>query len=69
VHPRDWPSPLSRRTVGGIIALSDALGISVTAEGVERAAQATMLRDAGCPAAQGHHLSKAVPAEQICELA
>jgi diguanylate cyclase (GGDEF)-like protein/PAS domain S-box-containing protein len=58
-------SDQSRRIVTGIIALSEALGISVTAEGVEHQEQAIMLREVGCPAAQGYLYSKAVPAEQI----
>ncbi|MBK9741199.1 MAG: EAL domain-containing protein [Actinobacteria bacterium] len=61
-------SDQSRRIVTGIIALSDALGISVTAEGVEDHEQAIMLRDVGCPAAQGYLYSKAVPAEDISPL-
>jgi diguanylate cyclase (GGDEF)-like protein/PAS domain S-box-containing protein len=58
-------SDQSRRIVNGIIALSVALGISVTAEGVETEQQASTLREVGCPAAQGFLYSPAVPAADI----
>jgi EAL domain-containing protein (putative c-di-GMP-specific phosphodiesterase class I) len=55
----------SRRLVAGIISLADALGMTVTAEGVERADQASMLRSLNCPGAQGYLFSPAVPADRI----
>ncbi len=58
-------SERSRRLVTGIVALADALGITVTAEGVERPEQADILRQIGCPGAQGFLYSQAVPAEHI----
>ncbi len=58
-------SERSRRLVTGIVALADALGITVTAEGVERPEQAAILRQIGCPGAQGFLYSQAVPAEHI----
>jgi EAL domain-containing protein (putative c-di-GMP-specific phosphodiesterase class I) len=56
------------RLVAGIIALARILDITVTAEGVEHAAQATLLREMGCPSAQGWLYSEAIPAEQLTPL-
>jgi predicted signal transduction protein with EAL and GGDEF domain len=56
------------RLVAGIIALAKVLGITVTAEGVEYADQATHLREMGCPSAQGFLYSPAVPVDQIPHL-
>ena len=58
-------SERSRRLVTGILALADALGITVTAEGVEEPEQARILLELGCPGAQGFLYSKAVAAEHI----
>jgi EAL domain-containing protein (putative c-di-GMP-specific phosphodiesterase class I) len=51
--------------VEGIVAFARALGIAVTAEGVEYPEQAARLRQIGCPSAQGWLYSKAVPSEEI----
>jgi diguanylate cyclase (GGDEF)-like protein/PAS domain S-box-containing protein len=51
--------------VEGIVAFARALGIAVTAEGVEHPEQAARLREIGCPSAQGWLFSKAVPPDQI----
>jgi diguanylate cyclase (GGDEF)-like protein/PAS domain S-box-containing protein len=58
-HDRDT------RIVDGIIALARALGLDVTAEGVENAEQAHLLRRMGCASAQGYLFSRAVPSDQI----
>ena len=57
-----------RRLVAGIIALAGALDITVTAEGVEYEAQATLLRAMGCPGAQGYLFAQAVPPDQVSGL-
>jgi EAL domain-containing protein (putative c-di-GMP-specific phosphodiesterase class I) len=44
------------------------LGIATTAEGVETAAQLERLRAEGCDEAQGFHLGRPVPAEQVAGL-
>lgn len=54
----------SRAVVGAIIAMAHALGLRVTAEGVETQAQADALRALGCDEIQGYWFSRplAVPA-------
>ncbi len=56
------------RLVTGIIALATTLDITVTAEGVEHPAQASRLRQMGCPSAQGWLYSAAVPSEDVVGL-
>ena len=45
--------------------LAHVLGLSVTAESVETAAQFTRLRELGCDTGQGWYFATALPAEQI----
>lgn len=47
------------------ISLATALKIPVTAEGIENARQAAILRDAGCDQLQGYLLGKPMPAGEI----
>ena len=51
--------------VRSIIAMARNLGLDVTAEGVETAAQATFLRAEGCHDLQGYVFSKPMPAESF----
>ncbi len=51
----------SRSLVTSILALASSLGMKVTAEGVETAAQLAMLTDGSCDEAQGYLLGKPVP--------
>ncbi len=48
-----------------IIALGHSLQLRVLAEGLESSAQLAFLRSAGCDEAQGHYLSKPVPAKEF----
>ncbi|HUQ14825.1 MAG TPA: EAL domain-containing protein [Gemmatimonadales bacterium] len=48
-----------------IIGLSDTLRLQTVAEGIEMAEQRAALIELGCPLGQGHHFSRAVPAEAI----
>lgn len=58
-------NPTSQAIIRTIVSLSQALRLSVVAEGVESAAQAAMLREAGCDQLQGFHLARPVPAAEI----
>jgi EAL domain-containing protein (putative c-di-GMP-specific phosphodiesterase class I) len=48
-----------------IVAMSRALSLSVTAEGVEQERQAKELQRLGCQLAQGFYFSRPVPATEI----
>jgi EAL domain-containing protein (putative c-di-GMP-specific phosphodiesterase class I) len=52
----------SQKIVAAIIGLARALGLSVTAEGVENAWTFDMLRDLGCDTAQGYFIARPLPA-------
>ncbi|MBU2669128.1 GGDEF domain-containing phosphodiesterase [Actinoplanes bogorensis] len=45
-----------------LVEACHALGMTVTAEGIETAEQATTLRDLGCDHGQGYHLGRPAPA-------
>jgi diguanylate cyclase (GGDEF)-like protein len=51
-----------------IIAMSSALGMSVTAEGVESIEQMEFLKEAGCDEIQGFYFSRPVSVEQFSDL-
>jgi EAL domain-containing protein (putative c-di-GMP-specific phosphodiesterase class I) len=51
----------ARAIVAAIITLGRALGLSITAEGVETAEQEEMLLLAGCDQLQGHFYARAQP--------
>jgi diguanylate cyclase (GGDEF)-like protein len=51
-----------------LISLSSILGLTVTAEGVETAAQARALRALGCEIGQGWHLGRPVHADRLADL-
>jgi len=57
----------SRAVVRSVIALSRDLGLDCTAEGVERPEQLNMLREFGCPLAQGRGLCDAIPPEAFLD--
>jgi EAL domain-containing protein (putative c-di-GMP-specific phosphodiesterase class I) len=54
--------------VQAVIDLGRALGIRVTAEGVETLEQLECLQRHPCDEVQGFHFSKALPAEQLAPL-
>mgnify|MGYP003575654851 CR=1 FL=1 len=58
----------SAAIVGSVVALGRAMGITVTAEGVENTHQMTALVDAGCDELQGFLFSRAVPASSLAAL-
>jgi diguanylate cyclase (GGDEF)-like protein len=51
-----------------IVALLDDLGLSLTAEGIESAAQLAQLRSLGCVYAQGYYFARPQPAEALEDL-
>jgi len=51
-----------------IIAMGNALSLTVIAEGVETREQAEFLRSRGCMQGQGYYFSKPLPAEQLIPL-
>jgi len=53
--------PKAAAIVSSVVALGRALGLTVTAEGVETAGQAASLRDAGCALGQGFLLGRPAP--------
>lgn len=57
--------PTISAIVSTIVALGRALGILVTAEGVENAEQAALLRQLGCPQAQGYLYGRPLPLAEI----
>jgi EAL domain-containing protein (putative c-di-GMP-specific phosphodiesterase class I) len=57
--------PNDAAIVQAIIAMSEALGLSVIAEGVETEVQRAFLDKHGCHAFQGYLFSEPVPLDQI----
>ncbi|MCX4470935.1 bifunctional diguanylate cyclase/phosphodiesterase [Micromonospora sp. NBC_01655] len=57
----DPASRTDERILASLVSLAHALGLTVTAEGVETASQADRLRAIGCDAAQGWHFGRPAP--------
>ncbi|MFG1926304.1 putative bifunctional diguanylate cyclase/phosphodiesterase [Cryptosporangium sp. NPDC048952] len=53
----DLDTGMDAEVVGALVGLAHALGLSVTAEGVETAGQADRLRELGCDAGQGWYFA------------
>jgi EAL domain-containing protein (putative c-di-GMP-specific phosphodiesterase class I) len=58
----------AQKLIQATVALADALGLNVTAEGVETEEDALILRLAGCRNLQGFLFSRPVSAEQLTGL-
>jgi EAL domain-containing protein (putative c-di-GMP-specific phosphodiesterase class I) len=54
--------------VASLVALAHTLGLTVTAEGVERTAQASRLRELGCDTAQGWLFARPAPWEEVARM-
>ncbi len=61
-------TPQNRAIVGAVTALAHGLGLDVTAEGLETAAQVAWARAAGCDRGQGFYFARPLPAETIAAL-
>jgi EAL domain-containing protein (putative c-di-GMP-specific phosphodiesterase class I) len=57
-----------RAIIRSIVSLANNLGMTTTAEGVERQSQLEALRQEGCTEVQGFLFSKAVPSEELSDL-
>ena len=60
----DRADPVDARIVGTLVDLAHALGLTVTAEGVETQAQARRLADIGCETGQGWFFGRPSPPDQ-----
>ncbi|BCB79090.1 hypothetical protein GCM10022251_19160 [Phytohabitans flavus] len=63
----DSPGDRGVRFVGAILGLGSSLGVPTVAEGVETPRQAALLRELGCPLAQGYHFARPCPPEGILD--
>jgi len=59
------PDQTDQEILSALIRLAHKLKLTVTAEGVETAAQAAALRELGCDTAQGWHYGRAVPPDEV----
>ncbi|MDF2799830.1 MAG: hypothetical protein K0R85_2574, partial [Devosia sp.] len=60
--------PPTGTIVRSIIEMAHALGVSVTAEGVEDELQLQRLKQLGCSSFQGFLLSRPIPGDRLVEL-
>jgi EAL domain-containing protein (putative c-di-GMP-specific phosphodiesterase class I) len=55
----------SRAVIKSLVDLGRGLDLVLTAEGVEDAATLTFLADIGCHLAQGYHIGRPMPGDQV----
>jgi EAL domain-containing protein (putative c-di-GMP-specific phosphodiesterase class I) len=53
--------------VRAVVQLADALGLTSVGEGVETPDQLRVLRDLGCAQAQGYHIGRPVPIDDLLD--
>jgi len=58
-------SDVDAAIVAGVTSLAHAVGMSVTAEGVETPEQLSVVRLLGCDRAQGYYVGPPVPAHEV----
>jgi EAL domain-containing protein (putative c-di-GMP-specific phosphodiesterase class I) len=58
----------ARRLAAAAVTLISTLGMTAVAEGIESEAQLGYLAAAGCTLAQGFHLSRPLPADEVGEM-
>lgn len=61
-------SPVDRAIVSAIVGLAKALDIRTVVEGIEDEVQMQHVRELGCDLAQGFHISRPKPADQVTTL-
>ena len=64
----DHADPVDEQLVATLITMAHTLGLGVTAENVETAAQADRLRDLGCDVGQGYYYARPVAPGRIARL-
>lgn len=57
-----------RAVVEAIVALSKAMSMQITVEGIEHADQATILQELGCHEGQGYLFARPLPIVELCKL-
>ncbi|WP_033824824.1 bifunctional diguanylate cyclase/phosphodiesterase [Kitasatospora sp. MBT63] len=67
-RPRARREAADEQIVGAMVQLAHALGLTVTAEGIESAAQAERLRLTGCDTAQGWYFARPGEAELVAAI-
>jgi EAL domain-containing protein (putative c-di-GMP-specific phosphodiesterase class I) len=55
--------------IRAVVAMCDSLEMTTTAEGVETAAEAAMIRDMGCSKIQGYYFGRPMPAAEALAVA
>ncbi len=58
----------SMAIIRAVVAMSDSLGMTTTAEGVENGEEAGMIRELGCTKIQGYHFGRPMPADEARQL-
>ncbi len=61
-------NPESLAIIRAVVAMADSLEMSTTAEGVETAEEAALIRELGCRKIQGYHFGRPMPAEDARRL-
>ncbi len=68
---RSFIAPIGRggspRLAASIVAMSETLGLTAIAEGIETREQFRLVRDFGCRLGQGYHFSAPVPADEAAD--
>jgi len=54
--------------VRSVLALADGLGLKVIAEGIETRQQLELLRELGCPQAQGYLFARPLTPRRVAQL-
>ena len=65
---RGIADPANLAIVRSVVELADALGMAVTAEGIETNHQSQLVRTAGCGHGQGFFFSRAIPEAKLRKL-